>query len=219
MVGGTVGDRRHPYRHQSSGKGAGMVRGERSPRGDHAHRVRTTLVDVALDLFSAQGYDTTTTDEITKAAGVSTRTFFRYFPTKQSILFFGAYDFIQGLRAVYLAQPRSVFDVDAMIESFALLALGLKRIRRRVSLYQTAVANSLVVRGQERHDQEAKAEIVAMAVAERRGLPAPDAAAEVLAGVGLLLLDRAIKRSVKVPDRTVDDLVRHEFAALSAALR
>ena len=196
-----------------------MVRGERSPRGDHAHRVRTTLVDVALDLFSAQGYDATTTDEIAKAAGVSTRTFFRYFPTKQSILFFGAYDFIQGFRAVYLAQPKSVSDIDAMTESFASLALGLKRIRRRVSLYQKAVANSLVLRGQERHDQDAKAEIVAMAVAERRGLPAPDAAAEVLAGVGLLLLDRAIKRWVSAPDHTVDDLVRHEFAALSAALR
>jgi AcrR family transcriptional regulator len=196
-----------------------MVRGERSPRGDHAHRVHTTLVDVALDLFSAHGYDATTTDEIAKAAGVSTRTFFRYFPTKQSILFFGAYDFIQGFRAVYLAQPKSVSDIDAMTEAFASLALGLRRIRRRVSLYQKAVANSLVLRGQERHDQDAKAQIVAMAVAERRGLPTPDAAAEVLARVGLLLLDRAIKRWLSVPDHTVDDLVRHEFAALSAALR
>ncbi len=196
-----------------------MVRGERSPRGDHAHRVRTTLVDVALDLFSTQGYDATTTDEIAKAAGVSTRTFFRYFPTKQSILFFGAYDFIQGFRAVYLAQPTSVSDVDAMTESFASLAIGLKRVRRRVALYQKAVANSLVLRGQERHDQDVKAQIVAMAVAERRGLPTPDAAAEVLAGVGLLLLDRAIKRWVSVSNHTVDDLVRHEFAALSAALR
>ncbi|HKI43367.1 MAG TPA: TetR family transcriptional regulator [Mycobacterium sp.] len=196
-----------------------MVRGERSPRGDHAHRVRTTLVDVALDLFSTQGYDATTTDEIAKAAGVSTRTFFRYFPTKQSILFFGAYDFIQGFRAVYLAQPTSVSDVDAMTESFASLAIGLKRVRRRVALYQKAVANSLVLRGQERHDQDVKAQIVAMAVAERRGLPTPDAAAEVLAGVGLLLLDRAITRWVSVSNHTVDDLVRHEFAALSAALR
>jgi AcrR family transcriptional regulator len=196
-----------------------MVRGERSPRGDHAHRVRTTLVDVALDLFSAQGYDATTTDEIAKAAGVSARTFFRYFPTKQSILFFGAYDFIRGFRGVYLAQPTTVSDVDAMTESFASLSVGLKRLRRRVSLYQKAVTNSLVLRGHERHDQDAKAEIVAMAVAERRGLPAPDAAAEVLARIGLLLLDRALKRWVSGPDHTVEDLVRHEFAALSAALR
>ncbi|BBY39961.1 TetR family transcriptional regulator [Mycobacterium mantenii] len=196
-----------------------MVRGERSPRGDHAHRVRTTLVDVALDLFSTQGYDATTTDEIAKAAGVSTRTFFRYFPTKQSILFFGAYDFIQGFRGVYLAQPTSVSDLDAMTESFASLAIGLKRIRRRVSLYQKAVATSLVLRGQERHDQDGNAQIVALAVAERRGLPTPDAAAEVLAGVGLLLLDRAVKRWVSGHDHAVDDLVRHEFAALSAALR
>ncbi|WP_308213828.1 TetR family transcriptional regulator [Mycolicibacterium alvei] len=177
------------------------------------------MVDVALNLFSAQGYDATTTDEIAKAAGVSARTFFRYFPTKQSVLFFGAYDFIQGFRAVYLAHPASVSDIEAMTESFASLTLGLKRIRRRVALYQNAVASSLILRGQERHDQDAKAQIVAMAVAERRGLPIPDAAAEVLAGVGLLLLDRAIKRWVSGADHAVDALVRDEFAALSAAFR
>lgn len=196
-----------------------MVRGERSPRGDHADRVRSKLVDVALDLFSAQGYDTTTTDEIAKAAGVSTRTLFRYFPTKQSILFFGANDFIQGFRTAYLAQPSTASDVEAMTDSFASLALGLKRIRRRVSLYHRAVANSLILRGQESQDQDANTTIVAMAVAERRGLTTPDTAAEVLAAVGVLLLDRAVKRWVSAPERTVDAVVRLEFEALSAAFR
>ena len=40
-----------------------------------------------------------------------------------------------------------------------------------------------------------------------------------VAGVGLLLLDRAVKRWVSGHDHAVDDLVRHEFAALSSALR
>jgi AcrR family transcriptional regulator len=46
----------------------------------------TALVEAALDLFQARGYDETTVQHITDAAGVSQRTFFRYFPTKDAVL-------------------------------------------------------------------------------------------------------------------------------------
>src|SRR5437660_815824 len=99
-----------------------MARGDRSPRGEHADRRRAELLDAALDLFSVYGYDETTTDEIAEAAGVSPRTFFRYFPTKESVLFFGEYDFINAVSGVYLAQPEELSDFEAMANSFALLA-------------------------------------------------------------------------------------------------
>ena len=46
----------------------------------------TALQEAALDLFQAQGYDETTVQDITDTAGVSQRTFFRYFPTKDAVL-------------------------------------------------------------------------------------------------------------------------------------
>lgn len=44
------------------------------------------LQQSALELFLARGYDESTVQDITDAAGVSQRTFFRYYPTKDAVL-------------------------------------------------------------------------------------------------------------------------------------
>jgi AcrR family transcriptional regulator len=48
---------------------------------------RRTILDCARSLFEAQGYGETTVEQIAAAADVAPRTFFRYFPTKESLLF------------------------------------------------------------------------------------------------------------------------------------
>jgi AcrR family transcriptional regulator len=196
-----------------------MARGDRSPRSEHADRKRNDLLEAALNLFSANGYDETTTDQIADSAGVSPRTFFRYFPTKESVLFFGEYDFIDAVSGVYLAQPEKLSDFEAMANSFALLAPGLKRIRKRIAQYHEAVASSLVLLGRERRNHEANAETVAKVIAERRRLPTPDDECRLLASVGMLLVERALNQWLATPSRTLDDLIRQEFAALPAVLK
>lgn len=48
---------------------------------------REAIVRAGLELFIERGYDQTTLAEIAEAAGVSTRTIFAYFPSKEDILF------------------------------------------------------------------------------------------------------------------------------------
>ncbi|CAA0137555.1 Putative mycofactocin biosynthesis transcriptional regulator MftR [Mycolicibacterium vanbaalenii] len=195
-----------------------MARGDRSPRGEHADRTRAALVEAALNLFSANGYDQTTTDNIAEAVGVSPRTFFRYFPTKESVLFFGEYDFIHAFSAVYLGRDETLSDYEAMAEAFAVLAPSLKRIRKRIAQYQEAVASSLVLLGRERRNHEANRETVAKVIAERRGLPSPDGECWLLASVGMLLVERALNEWLSTT-RGLDDIIRQEFAALPRVVK
>jgi AcrR family transcriptional regulator len=80
----------------------------------------TELTAVAQDLFLEQGYENTTVDQIAEAAGMSRRTFFRYFPTKDDLVI-GKYDLFgdriaEALDARPADEPvwqslRRVFDI------------------------------------------------------------------------------------------------------------
>jgi len=66
-------------------------------------RTRAALQRCALELFLRDGYDATTVAAISRAAGVSQMTFFRHFPTKESVVLDDPYDPV--IAAKVAAQP------------------------------------------------------------------------------------------------------------------
>jgi AcrR family transcriptional regulator len=51
--------------------------------------VKEQLADLAMALFLERGFEQTTVDDIARAAGISKRSFFRYFPAKEDVVFEG----------------------------------------------------------------------------------------------------------------------------------
>jgi AcrR family transcriptional regulator len=63
----------------------------RSLRERRRIRTRRTIQAQALRLFADKGFQATTIEEIAAAAEMAPRTFFRYFPTKEEVVFWSEY--------------------------------------------------------------------------------------------------------------------------------
>ena len=98
-----------------------MTDGTPIPIRERTRRLaQTELTSVAQDLFLEHGYEETTVDQIAAAAGMSKRTFFRYFSSKDDLVI-GKYDLFGDRMADALdARPadepiweslRRVFDI------------------------------------------------------------------------------------------------------------
>jgi TetR/AcrR family transcriptional regulator, regulator of mycofactocin system len=69
---------------------------------------------IALRLFAEQGFEETTVDQIAAAAGVSRRTFFRYFDSKTGVLWSQFDQEVAQLREKLAEMPRTLSAMDAV---------------------------------------------------------------------------------------------------------
>lgn len=73
--------------------------GSRSLRERQHVRTRDDIQAAAFALFTERGYADTTVAQIAERAGVAVRTFFRYFPAKEDVVFGDHADAVARLRA------------------------------------------------------------------------------------------------------------------------
>ena len=187
-----------------------------SLRDENKSRTRRALREAALNLFANKGYDETTTDEVAEKAGVSPRTFFRYFPNKESVLWLGERDWMKVVIENFLAQPGSLDDWDAIRLALTEAADSISGGRAGLLLFQQASASSLTLRGRVQDHGERDTSDMAEAVAKRQRLEKPDEACILLATVGLVVFRRSLDVWLSGPaSGQLKDILDEEFHLFS----
>jgi AcrR family transcriptional regulator len=75
---------------------------------------RRMLVEAAVELCVKQGYETTTVEQIAAAAEISTRTFSRYFATKDAVFVAVLDDLADEIARELTSQPRDLGPMEAL---------------------------------------------------------------------------------------------------------
>ena len=76
---------------------------------------RDVILDTALDLIEAKGFEHTTVEDIAAAAGISSRTFFRYFESKNALLFDDDKDHdSDAMTEALVARPKGESTTEAL---------------------------------------------------------------------------------------------------------
>lgn len=107
------------------------------PGRGKAERTRERVQWVAMDLYLQQGFHETTVKQIAAAAGITEMTFFRHFPTKESVVLDDPFD--PAIAAAVTAQPVELRPVERVCRGFvdAIAALDLPvsdEVRRRLQV-------------------------------------------------------------------------------------
>lgn len=93
-----------------------------APQGKRAaQRAQTKqrLQQAALELFRQDGFAATSVADIAEVAGVTERTFFRYFPSKEAVLFQDYESRLEWFRAALAVRPDDESIVDSVMVATA----------------------------------------------------------------------------------------------------
>ncbi len=159
---------------------------------------RERLQLAALALYGERGYDETTVAEIAERAGLTKRTFFRYFTDKREVLFWGSELLEERMVAAIQAAPASASVIRVLGAALDAAADRFEEVRDFAGPRHRIIASSSELR--ERELIKAASLSAAMARALRaRGLGEP--AASLAALTGTTVMHVAFEQWVDDPDR------------------
>jgi AcrR family transcriptional regulator len=159
---------------------------------------RVRLQEAALALYGERGYEATTVAEIAERAGLTKRTFFRYFADKREVLFWGSELLEQQMVAAIEAAPAPVTAVGLIGAALDAAAVRFEEVREFARPRHRIISSSPEL--QERELIKAASLAAAMARALRaRGIDGT--AATLAAQLGTSVMHVAFEQWVTDPDK------------------
>jgi len=172
---------------------------------------RGRLEQAAMELFEQRGYARTTVEDIAARAGLTERTFFRYFTDKREVLFSGSPALEALIVETISAAPTSVVPLTAVTRAFEALAPWFESRRVRARKRRTVIAADAELGERELIKLSRLATAIAT-VLRKRGLAAPTAA--LVAETGIAIFKNAFERWAD--DTRAQNFAVHVGAAVAA---
>ena len=178
------------------------------------------LQEAAMELYREPGYDKVTVAEIAARAGLTPRTFFRYFPDKREVLFFGTEKLEASVASGVMAAPGGTPAIEAVATALAPVARLSDEdpshadfARQRHAVIQANVE----LRERERSKQASLASAMVAAL-RRRGVT--ESAARLAAEAGLAAFTVGFERWIDDPARRkMGTHVREAMRGLASVVR
>jgi AcrR family transcriptional regulator len=172
------------------------------------------LAEAALELFAEHGYEQTTVADIAERAGLTKRTFFRYYADKREVLFGAGTEFQDLIVGAATAAPPEAAPLDTVAAG---LRAGGELLEGRRDFARRRAA--VIAANPELQERELiKLASVAKALAQvlrDRGVHEPEASLTAEAGVAAFRI--AFERWAQGEDRRdLPELTRASLAALKA---
>jgi AcrR family transcriptional regulator len=148
---------------------------------------RERLEQAAMELYRQRGFDETTVAEIAARAGLTERTFFRYFADKREVLFSGS-----GALQAFLAQgvasaPDGAAPIDAVVAALEATSAAFEERRDFARQRQALIAAHPELQERELIKLASLAATIAEAL-RRRGVTDPAASLASEAGIAVFRL-------------------------------
>ncbi|OLO25831.1 TetR family transcriptional regulator [Streptomyces sp. MNU77] len=182
--------------------------------------VRDELTRETLRLLAVQGYEATTVEQVTDAVGVSRRTFFRYFQSKEDVIVQVVTAKGTELATALEARPRDETAAVALRHTLHDLAAQVSvDTERQLHLLQLILRTpALHARFLER--QARWKDVLTSTLAEREGMDAADLRPALMVGVALTALQTALNRwAESEATENLTDLLDRTFTLVEPVLR
>ncbi|MBK5221166.1 MAG: mycofactocin system transcriptional regulator [Thermoleophilia bacterium] len=186
------------------------VAGGRPPSTTHEK-----IVEVALELFSRQGFAKTTVDEIAAAAGVGRRTIFRYFPSKNDIVCSDFDRVLERLRGALEESDPELPMMEALRQAMVLANGHDEEQLPALRIQMTLITRDPVLQGHAMIRYAAWRRVVAVFAAARIDCRPDDLMPQAIAYAALGTAMAAFTRWVRTPDEPLERCLDDAFRELA----
>lgn len=174
------------------------------------------LERAALELFLERGFDQTTVPQIAERAGLTTRTFFRYFPDKREVLFAGEDEIPNRVATLMRLTPPMANPMELIASGFETMAPMFEGQLERLRQRRAVIAGNDGLRERELRKRANLSDSFAEGFRTRGVDPLN---ARLLAETTVTIFSISMQRWLDAPERGLVSTLRETMDALFAVTR